>query len=64
MDDSRILQTLRATAWERAKGELRAMLQTFYTEYTNDGRAMPSKFGELDKCIKEFIEEIEDEIGI
>lgn len=59
-----ILQSLRAMAWERAKGELKSMLQTFYPDYGNGGEVVYGKFNDLDECIKEFIEKVEDEIGI
>ncbi|MBD3260432.1 MAG: hypothetical protein GF334_01920 [Candidatus Altiarchaeales archaeon] len=49
----RQIRTLRAMAWERAKGELQAMLQTFWDEY--------EKFEVLDDLIKQFIKEIEDD---
>ena len=30
MDEQRIMRTMRTMAWERAKGELQSMLQTFW----------------------------------
>lgn len=48
-----ILLVLRGQAWERAKGELYAMLQTFYGE--------PLLYDTVNATIKEFISFIEDE---
>ena len=42
---------LRAQAWERAKGELKAVLQTSY----QDG----DKFEKMDSSVKNFIEYVE-----
>jgi len=39
-------------AWERAKGELNSMRQTFYNE--------KEQFDNLDKAISTFIREVED----
>lgn len=59
--DERILRALRNQAWERAKGELRAMLHTFYS--VNGGQsdnARPGQFLELDKAIEDFTELVEE----
>lgn len=53
MNDERILKTLRYQAWERAKGELRSILQTYWNE--------TEKFNKVDKAIEEFIAKIENE---
>lgn len=53
--DERILRTLRGQAWERAKGEMNAMLTTFWDGHGNDG-----KFREAAAAIKEFVKRIED----
>jgi len=52
-----MLRTLRNQAWERAKGELRACLQTFY----GDVAATPGQFGRLEELINQFIETVEEE---
>lgn len=63
MNDVRIIQALRAQAWQRAKGELQAMLQTFHP---GDGSASApatapdGNFNELDMLINDFIEKVED----
>ena len=55
MSDDRILRTLRGQSWERAKGELCAMLSTFWGGHGND-----ESFRDADKAIKEFIKHVED----
>ncbi len=52
MSDSRELRTMRAIAWERAKGELQATLQTFWDR---DG-----VYEKLNKAIDDFIETVEE----
>ena len=52
----KITVVLRAQAWERAKGELKSMLQTFYPDHKNTGQ-----FDELSEAIEEFIVKIEDD---
>lgn len=43
---------LRAQAWERAKGELNAMLVTIYND--------PKKYEELASTVKQLVEHIEE----
>jgi len=47
-----VLTTLRAQAWERAKGELRSLLPTYYVD---------DRFQRIDSLIEEFIHTVEDE---
>lgn len=51
-----VLRSMRGQSWQRAKGELRAMLQTFW-----HGTARGDQFDALDEAIKEFIEKVENE---
>lgn len=51
--DDRVIRTMRHMAWERAKGELKAMM----CAYWEDGE----QFSELNKLAKEFIKKVEDE---
>ena len=44
---------LRAQAWERAKGELRSMLVTYYGE--------PDRFSRLNELLNGFIQVVEEE---
>lgn len=46
------LEILRYMAWERAKGELNSMLQTFINDY--------DKYNELKTTIDDFIKDVED----
>lgn len=55
MTEDRILRTLRAQAWERAKAELRSVLQTFW-----DGPDNAEKFNSMDKAVEDFVKLVED----
>jgi hypothetical protein len=52
MEDERVLRNLRSMAWERAKGELKSMLHTFFGE--------EDQFNRLDNEITMFIARVED----
>ena len=51
-DDSRVLNTLRYMAFDRAKGELNSMLQTFWSE--DEG------YKKMKAIIDKFINELKD----
>lgn len=51
MSEFYVKQMLRAQAWERAKGELFAMLATYYSD--------PEKYERADDAVKQFIAEVE-----
>jgi hypothetical protein len=51
--DDTVLRTLRAMAWERAKGELRSMGQTYWND--------TARFERYVSEAEEFIKHIEDE---
>ena len=53
MSESQEIRAMRHMAWERAKGELRSMLQTFYGE--------DDRFCALDEEIDQFIDKVEGE---
>ncbi|WP_303678233.1 hypothetical protein [Ralstonia mannitolilytica] len=55
MEDERILRTLRMQAWALAKGELNAVLQTFW-----DGHGKDDQFKTMDKAVSDFIAHVED----
>ena len=59
-DDSRVRITLRDMAWERAKGELYSMLCTFWGSEGEN----PKFFDEVKAAIDEFVEKIEQDLGI
>jgi hypothetical protein len=54
INDDRVLRTMRAMAWERAKGELRSIGQTYW-----DGTS--DRYDRFKEEIEEFIKRIEDE---
>lgn len=52
MEESNEIRNLRAMAWERAKGELKSMVHTFWqNEY---------QFKKFNAVLEKFIEEVED----
>lgn len=55
-DTKRILATMRGQAWHRAKGELHAVLATFYAD---DGKA-EDEFDKLNDRIDQFIIDVEE----
>ena len=52
-DTDKVLDALRWQAWERAKGELRSMLKTFFGE--------PEQYSKMDGLVEKFIEDFENE---
>ena len=55
-DTNIIIRTMRSQAWERAKGELEAMLATFW-----GSAATGNQFSDLYDSVKGFIKKVEDE---
>jgi len=60
MSESNEILTLRAMAWERAKGELGAYLQTFWPQFASNGRQLDNGFNVADEKINNFIKDFED----
>lgn len=60
MSESTEILTMRAIAWERAKGELRAYLQTFWPTFTPTGEEIDNGFEKADARITAFIKDFED----
>lgn len=60
MNEKYILVSMRTMAWERAKGELRSVIHTYWS---NEGREH-EELRDVAHKIGEFIQEMEDEIGI
>jgi hypothetical protein len=52
MSESNELRTMRMMAWERAKGELRSMLATYWDNY--------DRYTLMDDAVERFIKEVED----
>lgn len=53
-----VQRTLRNMAWQRAKGELQAMLETFTEDPGNSG---VHQFEALDNAVERFVNQVEDE---
>jgi hypothetical protein len=53
---------MRCAAWYRAKGELKAMLQYYFSEYYADGTQVDNGFAAMDDRISRFIAEVEDNL--
>jgi hypothetical protein len=56
MTDMNIIRTLRCMAWQRAKGELQSMLQTFWSQ--DDSR--DGQYDGLKDAIKEFVRDVQE----
>lgn len=54
-NDERVMRTLRAQAWERAKGEMEAVLQTYW-----DGPGNDDKYRAMAAAVKDFVAHVED----
>ena len=59
MSESREMRALRTMAWERAKGELRSMLHTYY-EHDERGQFINSYYKQYSQALKAFIKKVED----
>lgn len=61
VDDTqiRVLRTMRAMAWQRAKGELQALMQTYWSAVDGD-----EAYAKARKCVNAAIKPIEEEPGI
>jgi hypothetical protein len=55
IDNDILKRILRSQAWERAKGELRSILTTYYGEF--------EEYSRDNDIIEKFIKEMEDEHG-
>ncbi len=59
MDEVKLMKTMRQMAWNRAKGELLSMLDTYWPYWTADNKKIENGFEETDKRIREFIADFE-----
>ena len=57
MNDENVLRALRAQAWERARGELKAVLATFFVSRAS----RPGQYEELSDLINQFVKSVDDE---
>jgi hypothetical protein len=55
-----IATLLRHMAWDRAKGELRPMLHSFWPEYDTSGNQLDSGYDQMKKDIEKFIKDFEE----
>jgi hypothetical protein len=55
--EKRLLITLRKMAWERAKGELTSMLQTYWSGPDYDDK----RYQKLEEVLTDFFDEVESE---
>ena len=53
--EERILRTLRAQAWERAKGELNSILHTYW-----DGPGKDQNYKQMASLVKDLVTTVED----
>ena len=54
-----LVSVLRGMSWERAKGELNAILATYYPNYDLDNPH--DEYETFKKMVEEFIQKVEDE---
>jgi hypothetical protein len=55
-----LAQTLRMMAWERAKGELKSVLHTYWPSYYLDGSKLDEGFDKVNEKIEQFVQDVED----
>lgn len=60
MSESNEILTLRQMAWQRAKGELLAYLETYWPSYAPGGKELDNGFEEAHERIHAFIKDFED----
>lgn len=53
--ENRMLHVMRAMAWQRAKGEMASMLETYYRDLDDD------KFARFQEAVTAFEKHVEDE---
>jgi hypothetical protein len=57
-DNEKVLPSLRKMAWQRAKGELLSILETYWNHSYKEMES--AQFEEMDKRINGFIKDVED----
>jgi len=58
MNEDKILDSMRRMAWQRAKGELYSILETYFSDSQNHHSY--DEFDKQSKRIEKFIKEFED----
>jgi hypothetical protein len=62
MEEPKELRTMRAMAWQRAKGELNSIMETFYSDYRDEEykpKEFKSKFEHFKDLLDHFVDEVE-----
>ena len=54
-----LAKSMQLMAWEKAKGELKAMLHFNWTEYDHNGNQLPSDFEAMNERVESFISSLE-----
>jgi hypothetical protein len=62
MEAYKILTSIRQMAWQRAKGELMAFLETFWPECDSRGQLADNGFDDAKNRIENFIEDMENNL--
>jgi hypothetical protein len=62
MSDSKEMISMRRMQWKRARGEVEAVLETFWPEYDRDGKEIDHGFKEINSIIKTFIKDMDDNL--
>lgn len=58
-----LAQSMRLAAWERAKGELRGLLHTYWPNYNSRNEdTNEEEFKKINEMIEKFIEQVDDSI--
>lgn len=55
-----LTQTLKLMSWERCKGELRAMLHTYQSEYDRYGEPIGQSFTVVSEKVEKFVKEMDN----
>jgi hypothetical protein len=55
-----VMNTMRAMAWQRAKGELLSYLETYWPKYDRRGQKLDNGFEDAQKRIDAFIADFEN----
>lgn len=55
MSDHRMIHVVRAMAWQRAKGEMASMLETYYGDQDGD------KYERFKEALDSFVKHVQDE---
>ena len=62
MFESKEMLSMRRMQWKRARGEVEAVLETFWPEYDRDGKEIDNCFNNINSIIKTFIKDMDDNL--